>query len=66
MIWRPKIGQRVQLRYRKSMRDVIGLHLVTGTVIRVATGSKSINAEIRLDNGKTVIVPRGNLFKYED
>ena len=65
MIWRPKIGQRVQLRYRRSMREAVGLHLATGTVICVATGPKSINAKIRLDTGKIVIVPRGNLFKYK-
>jgi DNA helicase TIP49 (TBP-interacting protein) len=66
MIWHPEIGQRVQLRYRRSMQDVVGLHLKTGTIIRVANGTKTINAEVRLDNGKTVIVPRGNLFKYKD
>jgi len=62
VIWRPKHAMRVELHYRKSMR-CNGLHLATGTVVIVSHGPGPINAEIRLDDGRAVIVPRGNMVR---
>jgi hypothetical protein len=65
MIWRPTPGQRVELHYKKSMRDWVGLHLACGTVEHVNNGPGPINAVVRLDDGRRVAVPRGNLFNKE-
>ena len=65
MIWRPKHGMHVELHYRQSMR-CNGLHLATGTVTVAARGPGPINAEIRLDDGRAVIVPRGNMVEVRE
>lgn len=64
MIWRPKAGMRVQLRYSKAWRSVVapGLHESTGVVIAAGAGPGPINARVQLDDGRDVGVPRGNLF----
>lgn len=62
MIWRPRIGQRVELHYRRSMRAWVGLHLTRGTIEHVNNGLGPINAVVALDCGRRVAVPRGNLF----
>jgi len=59
MIWRPKPGQRVELHYKESMRAVCP-HLEKGIVIK-SGGRKIVNALVKLDDGKMLIVPRGNL-----
>ena len=64
MIWHPRIGQRVELHYRKSMR-CNDLHLALGVVTVAGTGPGPINAEVKLDDGRTVVVPRGNMMRYE-
>lgn len=61
MIWRPKPGQRVILRYRKPMRPYFP-HLTTGLVLKAANGPGPINALVELDNNTLLVVPRGNLF----
>jgi hypothetical protein len=82
MIWRPKPGTRVRLRYRPDMRPLTGLHLATGTVEVAGRGPGPINAAVprelhkkrspcpinaavRLEDGRRVVVPRGNLFQVE-
>jgi len=67
VIFHPKPGQRVQLRYRRGgPRRLARLHGCTGIVCRAAMGPGPINAEIALDFSDeadflTVVVPRGNL-----
>lgn len=64
MIWRPLPGMRVRLRYRNSLRAAVeGLHLAVGTVMTSGYGPGPINVEIKLDDGRRVVVPRGNLFR---
>lgn len=66
MIYRPRPGQRVQLRYRPSLREYTGLHLATGTVVVAgAPGGGPINALVALDDGRRVVVPRGQLFEVQ-
>ena len=74
MIYRPKKGQRVQVRYNKKHRSNVQAlaewigqtepvcHETLGTVERVASGQRCVNVEVLLDNGTSAIVPRGNLF----
>jgi len=62
MTWHPQPGQRVELHYRKSMR-VNGLHLARGVVTVAGNGPGLINATVMLDDGRTVIVPRGNMVE---
>lgn len=61
MIWKPYTGQRVRLRYRKELRKRCP-HDQTGTILAVASGPKLINVKVILDDGREVVVPRGNLF----
>jgi len=69
MIYHPRPGQRVTLRYRgprrrgaPSMRDWTGLHLARGTVVVAGTGGGPLNALVELDDGQRAVVPRGHLF----
>lgn len=66
MIWQPKPGQKVQVRYRKSMRIMTGLHTQEGTVVTVASGQKQKNALVEFNRGygevDRFVIPRGNLF----
>jgi len=64
VIWHPQPGQRVELHYRKSMR-VNGLHLERGVVTVAGSGPGPINAAVALDDGRTVIVPRGNMAELK-
>ncbi len=59
MIWHPRPGQRIELRYRPAMRGVCP-HGQRGTVEIVASG-RIVNCQVWLDDGRRVIVPRGNL-----
>ena len=65
MIWKPRPGQAVQLRYRKTLRELTGRHEVCGVVIAASIGPKQRNATVDI-GGETVVVPRGNLFAMED
>ncbi len=64
MIWRPRAGQRVRLQYRRSMRGVCP-HGETGIVLIAGKGPGPITALVWLDNGRMVVVPRGNLWKVD-
>jgi len=75
MIWRPRPGQRVKIRYRaKSRGKRKGPRMPPmpyrgrlGTVTRVSRGRRFINVEILLDTPgrrgeRHVVIPRGNLI----
>jgi len=62
MIYQPKPGQKVLIRYRPSLRQETGLHLTAGTVLTVASGPKTKNCLVQIEDRK-IVVPRGNLFK---
>ena len=62
MIWHPQPGQRVELHYKPSMR-CNGLHLARGVISWAAHGPGPINAAVELDDGRMVIVPRGNMVE---
>jgi hypothetical protein len=52
MIWRPKVGQRVELRYGKRWREaefIRELHGQRGTVRIVARGPGPVNVFVELD-----------------
>lgn len=61
MLASPRIGQRVELRYRESFRPIMP-HGARGVVI-IASRGRPRNHAVRLDDGREVIVPCGNLIK---
>jgi hypothetical protein len=66
MIRRPRPGQQVRLRYRPSLRTPLGPypappHLAEGTVVTVARGPRTLNALVRLTDGRLMVVPHGHL-----
>lgn len=61
MIRRPYLGQRVALHYRPSARLAVGLHLARGVVLCAGTGRGPINVLVDLEDGRLVVIPRGNL-----
>lgn len=63
MIYHPAPSQRVTLRYRPALREYVGLHLVRGVVVVAGSGRGPINALVQLEDGRQVVVPRGQLFK---
>lgn len=63
MIWHPVAGQRVELRYNPRMRSVTKYHGLRGVVEVAGHGPGPINAQVRLDCGAVVIVPRGNMVE---
>ena len=67
MIWQPRVGQRVILRFNPRLRreaiHIGNLHGQHGCVRIVATSTILKNARVELDSGESVTVPRGNLFK---
>ncbi len=71
MLSHPQIGQRVELRYAPARRAVCrsgdgrALHGCFGTVL-VAGRGRPRNHLIRLDDGREVIVPAGNLRKENE
>lgn len=65
MIWHPKTGDRVELRYRESWLSdphFASLHRARGVVICAAAGSSQVNAAVQLDDGRVLVVPRGNIL----
>ena len=69
MIWRPKPGQMVQIRYRKSARAVIPFHKFFGLVEAAGTGPGPINALVWVplnDKSHRIVIPRGQLFELEN
>jgi len=63
VIWRPKPEQRVELHYRKEMRAACP-HLQKGIVI-CSGGRKIVNALVWMDDGRYLVVPRGNLIEVK-
>lgn len=70
MIRQPYPGQRVRLHYggprRKgapSLREWTGLHLARGVVVTSGGARGPINALVELEDGRQVVVPRGQLFE---
>lgn len=64
MIWHPKQGQRVELRYNRRLRGdphFAALHGSRGVVICAGSGRGPVNAAVQLRDGRTLVVPRGNL-----
>lgn len=69
MIYQPRPGQQVTLRYRAprrrgapSMQEYTGLHGACGVVVVAGTGRRQINTLVELEGGRLVVVPRGLLF----
>lgn len=65
MIWSPCPGQRVRLHYAARRGLTFPHEGATGTVVRASRGPGPRNAQVQLDTGLTVIVPRGNLERIE-
>lgn len=63
MIWRPKNGQRVEIRYSAKTRHLHRYHGARGVVLKAGRGNKNINALVMLDSGEEIVVPRGQLFE---
>lgn len=61
MIWRPRVGQRVRLHYRRGAAPLMPCHGLAGRVVCAGRGPGPRNALVRLDNGSRAVVPRGNL-----
>ena len=73
MIWRPKTGQRVELRYAAKWQRFAELfggnvpNRIHATIIKVARGPKQLNVLVETDFDYTmIVVPRGQLFIKED
>ena len=64
MIWHPRIGQQVVIRYRKAWKALMPWEGGEGVVVCVARGPGPINAMIETERGR-VVVPRGNLVAKE-
>jgi hypothetical protein len=62
MIANPKPGMRVQIWYRAELQEHMPWHGHCGAVEIVGRG-KPRNHGVRLDNGKLVAFPCGNLRK---
>lgn len=65
MIWQPRNGQRVELHYRKDMRVICPYHLARGVIVAAANGKGPRNAAVKLDNGRMICVPRGNMVELK-
>lgn len=55
-------GQRVHLRYAAKKRAAtVGLHLARGVVVVAASGPGPHNCLVALDDGRQVVVTRGQM-----
>jgi hypothetical protein len=63
MLVNPRPGDRVQLRYRASLRSLCP-HGATGTIV-VAGKGKPRNHLVRLDDGRELMVPCGHITKLK-
>lgn len=59
MIWHPKPGMTVELRYQASNRKTMP-HGARGVIVVASKGPGPINAAVKIGD-ETLIVPRGNL-----
>lgn len=66
MIRFARVGNRVQLWYRKSMAAFFPFHGQAGLVVAAGHGPGPKNVGVRLDSGRTVVVPSGNLRHPKD
>ena len=75
MIRQPKPGQRVRIHYatrakRKGLAvpaEVMPWHGMAGVIVTANIRTKGpCNVTVRLDGGKIVVVPRGNLVREVD
>ncbi len=66
MLANARAGDRVELRYAASKREIVPLwaelHRQCGRVV-IASRGKPRNHMIRLDSGRRFVVPCGNLMK---
>lgn len=65
MIWKPKAGQRVVIRYAKKRAQLFPYHNRVGVVVVASSGACAVNVMVRLDDDSVVVVPRGNLVAVE-
>ena len=65
MIFHPYVGQRVRIHYAKRSAPVMPYHGKTGVVRLVGHGPGPRNVGVETD-GRTVVVPRGNLVAIEE
>lgn len=65
MIFHPRIGQRVRIHYAKRSAAIMPHHGKTGVVRLVAHGPGPRNVGVDMD-GRTVVVPRGNLVAIDE
>ena len=63
MLLNPRMGQHVQVWYRKGLREIMPHHAKVGTVAVVCRG-KPRNHGVLID-GQVVPVPCGNLRKVQ-
>ena len=61
MLSNPRIGQAVEVRYRKALRPIARLHGKRGIVTIVGRG-RPRNHEVEID-GRRYVVPAGHLKK---
>lgn len=62
MLSNPKQGDRVEVRYRKGVREHMPHHGKLGTVEIVGKG-RPRNHGVRIDFGELTVIPAGNLFR---
>lgn len=62
MIWKPRIGEPVEIRYRKGVRNAMPLQGRSGMVVVTPQGRGPRNVGVRIGDSVHV-VPRGNLFR---
>jgi len=60
MIFHPRPGQHVRIRYAKRSASVMPHHGAVGVVRIVSRGPGPRNVGVEID-GRLVVVPRGNL-----
>ena len=65
MIFHPHSGQRVRIHYAKRSASIMPHHGRVGVVRVVSRGPGPRNVGVDLD-GRTVVVPRGNLVAIEE
>ena len=64
MIVRPKVGQLVQVWYRKELADFMPYHGQIAHVLRISRGPGPRNHEVSID-GAIVVVPCGNIRRIQ-
>ncbi len=65
MIWQPKPGQRVLVRYRRGIAQAMPMHGEAATVLAAGRGPGPRNVMLDI-GGRVAVVPRGNLVGLED